>query len=57
MFCIDWNESEPIEIEGNETDGDYTRLEFVITPCNYIHTMLGSQGDFVSPECIGDLQE
>ena len=41
MFCLDWVDSDPIEIIGSEFDEDYTRLEVVLLPCNYVHTMLG----------------
>ena len=56
MFCIDWNDENPIEILGREQDTDYTRIEFILVPCNYIHTMLDYKEDSISPECIADLQ-
>ena len=58
MLCLDWNDEEPFEIIGSDIDDDYTRLEVNLVPCNYIHTMLGYQGDFnsISPECVTDLQ-
>ena len=56
MFCLDWDKQEPIEIIGSDIDDDYTRLEVVLVPCNYMHTMLGYQGDSISPECITDLE-
>ena len=49
MFCIDWNDEDPIEIIGEEFDDDYTRFEAVLVPCNYLHTMLDYQGDSISP--------
>ena len=57
MYCIDWNDDEPIEMIGNETDDDYARLEVVLAPCNYLHTMFDYQDDTISPECIADLNE
>ena len=57
MVCIDWTDVEPYEIMGYEFDDDYIRLEVVLVPCNYLHTMLGYQEDSISSECIGDLDE
>ena len=56
MFCIDWNDDNPIEIMGHEFDSDYTALDIIIVPCNYIHTMFGYQGDSIHPECNGELE-
>ena len=57
MFCIDWNDDNPIEVGGRPQDEDYTRFEVIFLPCNYIHTMLGYTEDSISPECIADLDE
>ena len=57
MFCIDWDDDQPYEIVGYEFDDYYERLEVVLTPCNYIHTHLGYDKDFVGSECIGDLEQ
>ena len=56
MLCLDWDDDEPIELIGVENDNDYTRLEVVLVPCNYIHTQLGYEGDSIHPECITDLE-
>ena len=56
MLCLDWDGEEPIEIMGKETDADYARFEVFMTPCNYLHTMLGYKDDTVSPECVKDLE-
>ena len=56
MLCLDWNDEEPIEIIGADSNDDYTRLEVVLTPCNYIHTALGNTWDSVHPECVTDLE-
>ena len=40
MFCIDW-EKEQIEIGGYDQEENYSRLEVVLVPCNYLHTFLG----------------
>ena len=57
MFCLDWDNNEPIEIIGSDIDDDYTRLEVNLVPCNYMHTQLGYQGDTINPECNGSLDE
>ena len=56
MLCLEWNDEDPLEIKGNELDDDYTRLEVVLLPCNYVHTMLGHTGDSIHPDCVPDLQ-
>ena len=38
MLCIDWNDNDPILLLGSELDNEYTRLELIFNPCNYIHT-------------------
>ena len=57
MLCIDWTNADPYEIYGYEYDSDYTRLEVIMTPCNYLHTELGYQGDSIHPECVESLDE
>ena len=59
LFCIDWDElGDDIEIYGNWRDASkYQRLEFLLTPCNYVHKKLGWDGDFVPDGCIEDLQQ
>lgn len=59
LLCIDWDEiGDDIEIYGNWRDASkYQRLEFVLTPCNYVHKKLGWDGDFVPDGCIEDLQQ
>ena len=42
---------------GYEFDADYVRLEVILVPCNYLHTMMDYRDDSISPECIGDLEE
>ena len=55
MFCVDWNEGENLQIYGNEKNDEYQRVELVLTPCNYLHTHLGYEGDTIHPECVADL--
>ena len=57
MFCIDWNDDDPFELLGRQQDDEYTRLEVLLNPCNYKHTMLGYQEDSIHPECVADLEE
>ena len=38
MLCLDWDDGDPLEIIGADSNDDYTRLEVVLVPCNYIHT-------------------
>ena len=57
MFCIDWYDDDLFEILGSDEDDDHTRVEVVLVPCNYLHTQFGYDGDSISPECIGDLEE
>lgn len=45
MFCFDWKDDDPIEVMGYEFDTDFSRLEVLFVPCNYLHTTLGYQGD------------
>ena len=55
MFCIDWNDDDPIELINRDAkDDDYARIDVIMTPCNYLHTMLGYEGDSISDECIAD---
>ena len=56
FLCLDWNDEKPFEIGGRETDINYTRLDIVMSPCNYLHTMLEYKDDTVSPDCITDLE-
>ena len=56
MLCLDWNDNKPLEIGGRENDINYTRLDIVLAPCNYLHTMLDYKDDTISPECIEDLE-
>ena len=46
MFCLDW-EREDIEIYGNEKNAEYSRLEVVLVPCNYVHKEYGDVSDTV----------
>ena len=56
MFCLDWDDEGPIElINASSQDDGYARIDVTETPCNYVHAMLGYEGDSLSSECIGGL--
>ena len=56
MLCVEWTDENPFEIFGYEHEDEYSRLEVVLLPCNYLHTQLGYEDDSIHPECIGDLE-
>ena len=56
LMCIDWKSDDP-ELVGQFTDDDYTRLEVLLVPCNYLHIEGGYSGDSIHSECIGDLDK
>ena len=57
LLCIDWDElGDDIDIWGNwQDETKYQRFEFLVTPCNYVHTALGYDGDSIDENCIEDL--
>ena len=57
MYCVDWKDDEPYELFGTIEEDDYQRFDVILAPCNYLHTQLDYQGDSVSSECIGELDE
>ena len=56
LLCLDWEDDEPLEIIGHESNYDFTRLEVALLPCNYVHTMHGNNWDSIHPECVTDLE-
>ena len=54
MYCLDWSSPEVLKIYGNERNDFYQRIEFVIVPCNYLHTIWGYE-DTIADECVADL--
>lgn len=56
LFCLDWDKlGDDIAIWGTENDEiSYQRFEYVMIPCNYVHTTFGPTGDSVADECIAD---
>ena len=55
LYCV--NPVEDLVVQGEKSNDDYTRVEILFVPCNYIHSHLGYTEDFVSPECIADLDK
>ena len=55
LYCIDW-QSEDVLVYGNSKADNFQRIEFVLLPCNYIHTDLGYTGDSIADECVADLE-
>lgn len=54
LNCIDYTD-EMIQIYGDEMDADYQRIEFMLTPCNYLLTEYNYTGDTIHEECVRDL--
>ena len=40
LYCIDWDDDEPLELIGEYNDDNYKQIEILFVPCNYLHTML-----------------
>ena len=56
LFCLDsWPED--MYIGGDFSSADYQSLDFILTPCNYIHNEMSNYGDKPTPECIPDLRK
>lgn len=55
LNCIDYTD-EIIQIYGEELDPDYQRIDFMLSPCNYILTEYGFTGDTIHEECVRDLE-
>ena len=57
LYCLDWDElSDDLEIFGNWRDPSmYQRIEFMLTPCNYVHTLNDYEGDTVTEQCNTNL--
>ena len=57
MYCIEWNDDDPIKLYGTGHEDDFARIDVIFVPCNYLHTMLDYKGDTIHPECVGDKQK
>ena len=59
IYCLDWDQfGEELEVWGATYDEmNYQRFEYVLVPCNYVHTEIGPTDDKVAEECIADRDE
>ena len=59
LYCFDWDKiGDVLSIwGGSSNDALYQRIEFVLLPCNYIHTQFGDIGDSIHPDCIADRKQ
>lgn len=56
LFCVDPVETD-YEVYGGLNSNDYQSVDIVLVPCNYVHAKWGYKEDFVSEECIADLDQ
>ena len=56
FFCIEWDsiEDDTLSVWGHEEDENYQRWEFLLLPCNYIHSYMGYNKDKQHPDCIAN---
>ena len=56
LYCFDWDKlGEDLNIWGNTgSDASYQRVEFILSPSNYVHKQIVDHGDSIHPECIAD---
>lgn len=60
FYCVDWDENDPLVINGNENELNFQRIEVILLPCNYVHTKYGvspDANDFVHSDCVANLKE
>ena len=54
MFCFDeWNDD--LRIGGQLGTHDYSAVEFILLPCNYVHAQFGEE-DYDREVCIANLE-
>ena len=53
FYCIDWPDDLVLGNQGFTSP--ITQIDFIFTPCNYVHQELGDIGDKVTDECVSDL--
>ena len=53
MYCLDWDiVGDNVAIWGDPNDEiSYQRLEYLLTPCNYLHAEFGPTNDTIPKEC------
>ena len=58
LWCFDFDAlaDELAVWGGGESDASYQRIEFVLVPCNYLHTQFGYEGDSIHEECNHSLE-
>ena len=56
LNCLNWDDlGEDLSIWGTENDEiSYQRFEFLLLPCNYLHTEFGPKNDTIAEECVAD---
>lgn len=54
LYCLDEWPDDLYFIGGELSEIDYTSLDIMLLPCNYIHTQFGYVGDTIAEECIPD---
>lgn len=56
FFCLDWSEdSEPMNVYGyQEVEAEYSALEVLVVPCNYVNKEFGPIGDTIHETCHYD---
>ena len=57
FFCLDWDDELPFLSYGIEADANYSRLETLLVPCNYLHNEINMSGEIVPADCITDAEE
>ena len=59
LYCLDWEKlGDELAIWGTENDETtYQRFEYILVPCNYVHTEYGSTNDYIKDECIADKEK
>ena len=58
LWCFDFDAlADELAIwGGGESDASFQRIEFILVPCNYLHTQYGYEGDSIHKECNHSLE-
>lgn len=48
---------EELPIWGETSSGQHQRIEMLLVPCNYVHSYMGYEGDFIRDDCVADLEK
>ena len=59
LYCLDWEKfGDELSIWGTTNDElSYQRFEYVLLPCNYVHSEYGPTDDYIKDECIADKEQ